>query len=668
MLSKRFLINFLLIPFIVIILGIGVFAGFYGRFAGLSNLPFSVDEYYFVSSVNRILERGIPEFSTGGYYVRGIILQYLTAFSALIFGQSGFGYRLPTVIFSLGSVILIYFYSRMFFGRILAGTVALALLVSSWNIEFARFARMYSAFQFTTLLFFILATLACLKNKWHLRYLPHMAALLAAFTHALSLFLIPFLFLPIFNKPKENQFPSSAHRYRYALISMLTAIFCFLFSRFPFRNLGVTDRLPSDYIFSALSSFNVPEFPFWSFHANPFINLWLINTLIILTGVILWICKHFWKSIKTTDIISVMLIVSTALHSFIISLVCAALLLFRCQIYKFSLHPKRTYIFFSLSCVIGISWIVYALFMKYSYINSGGTGRLFSGMFTFFGWPDWYHSFYHRWSREFPLICNLLIGAIIYQVITKLKKPFISIFLNPAFIVIYIVMALGIFHVMYTTSRYTFFIYPLILVTITLSLNEFLQLIVHRIFRAKYFNAEIVSSLIFLCLFLLSSDFNPKHIMNITSNDVAFRMHKFDRFKNTWYLRYDVISPANYLNQQADKNKTSRIIVVDQPPLSYYLLRDHAVYYDRSNTRFTEHSRVGGSVDLWSNKRLLSTENELKIYTAPASTVWIVRYAKPFLHPFSIKDVWRERLKNVAQKYLSADGQIEVIKINLSKK
>jgi hypothetical protein len=42
--------------------------GLFVRFDRLGSRPLSVDEYYSVTGVQHILEKGVPEFPTGGYY------------------------------------------------------------------------------------------------------------------------------------------------------------------------------------------------------------------------------------------------------------------------------------------------------------------------------------------------------------------------------------------------------------------------------------------------------------------------------------------------------------------------------------------------------------------------------------------------------------------------
>src|SRR6187549_3531625 len=53
--------------------------GLFARFKGLGASPFSVDEYYLARSVEDVMRSGLPAYDCGGYYTRGVLLQYLIA-------------------------------------------------------------------------------------------------------------------------------------------------------------------------------------------------------------------------------------------------------------------------------------------------------------------------------------------------------------------------------------------------------------------------------------------------------------------------------------------------------------------------------------------------------------------------------------------------------------
>src|ERR671918_668802 len=145
--------------------------GLYARLDGFGARQ--LDKYYTARSVEFILESGLPAYKGEGYYLRGPIVQYLMAASAWLFGATEFAYRLPALIFNLLSIPLAYIYVRRHAGVAVAAAVALALLVSSWHVEFARFARMYAPFQFMTLLFLLTVDVTYFGDKWRWRDLAH---------------------------------------------------------------------------------------------------------------------------------------------------------------------------------------------------------------------------------------------------------------------------------------------------------------------------------------------------------------------------------------------------------------------------------------------------------------------------------------------------------------
>ena len=59
---------------LLLVASIGIFA----RFKGFMGLPLAIDEYYLVQSTQNTLLNGVPEFPCGGYYMRGVLLQYVS--------------------------------------------------------------------------------------------------------------------------------------------------------------------------------------------------------------------------------------------------------------------------------------------------------------------------------------------------------------------------------------------------------------------------------------------------------------------------------------------------------------------------------------------------------------------------------------------------------------
>ncbi|MEQ1656020.1 MAG: glycosyltransferase family 39 protein [Nitrospira sp.] len=120
------------------------------RHLGMLGLYGDEDHSYF--AIKGVLETGWPQMPSGMVYPRGLIYTYLAAASALILGLTEEALRMPSVLFSLLTLVLLYVVTRDLRGPIEALVTVSLFSVSTWDIEMARFARMYEIFLFVSLL------------------------------------------------------------------------------------------------------------------------------------------------------------------------------------------------------------------------------------------------------------------------------------------------------------------------------------------------------------------------------------------------------------------------------------------------------------------------------------------------------------------------------------
>lgn len=94
---------------------------------------------------------------------------YATALSTKIFGLNEFSVRLPAVLFSLGTVIAVFFLSEKVFGNTIIGLLSSFLLtISPWFFIFSR-----TGYEGTAGLFFFLLGILCwLQSKTKTSFLP----------------------------------------------------------------------------------------------------------------------------------------------------------------------------------------------------------------------------------------------------------------------------------------------------------------------------------------------------------------------------------------------------------------------------------------------------------------------------------------------------------------
>ncbi len=117
------------------------------RLWNLGALPFIVDEGFHALAVEGLLQRGVPKLDHGQLYWRAPLFTYFQGASALLLGHSEFALRLPAAVFGTLAIPLAYFLGRDLVDRRTGLVLAALIALSQWEIEFSRYARFYTLFQ-----------------------------------------------------------------------------------------------------------------------------------------------------------------------------------------------------------------------------------------------------------------------------------------------------------------------------------------------------------------------------------------------------------------------------------------------------------------------------------------------------------------------------------------
>jgi len=168
------------------------------RLPNLGRLGLWGDEGYTAIAVKAILEHGYPVLPTGGMYLRSVSFLYLDAAAAMLFGLNEFALRLPSVVVNLGAIWMTYLLGSRLVGRTVGLIAAVMMVFSGWEIEFARHARMYAAFQFLYICSVYVFYRGFIEGNNTCRWLTAPIWLLTMLVHELGvvlavLFLVPLL-------------------------------------------------------------------------------------------------------------------------------------------------------------------------------------------------------------------------------------------------------------------------------------------------------------------------------------------------------------------------------------------------------------------------------------------------------------------------------------------
>lgn len=621
-------------------LGSLVVAGVWLRVVGLGHRQLAVDEYYWVSSIRHILQGGWPAFPDGGWYVRGVLAQYITAASVLIFGDALWVYRLPSVLFSVAIVVLSVVYARGYVSRASAVAVGVVLLFSTWQIEFAHFARMYVPFAAAGLAWLLLLRRRMSRTAG--LGVPVLGGLLLGF-HGLGLLLLPWAALPLLDRRRFRD------RRAWASYAMLTALVwagAVLFLRWNARTAGVVDPLPSGFVPASAPLIRWPSLPLV---AESWVPLAWLSVLMATAAVGLLLRR---RGAPTPAAAWLAVLAGASLAHLLLPVLAALVVL----TVRFRLRSRwrewpGTGVVLIGSALAFLTWTGVVL-LNPDWVGTVEAGSVAGAVRRLVaGWPDLYVPIVRPWSRTAPLLGVLLGAGVLGHGLLSLREPWPNVLLAPGVMVSLVIAAIGVLPSSYTSTRYVFFLAPVAFTAVAVVVERG----VTRAFRDRSARRWAPATAI-LILFAVTEDQNLGYYGSVDSAAVRFRLPPFDRYGDLWYQRRDYRSPAVYVDTAAAPG--ARVIAAGVPVVSWYLDREHAVYLDRADRRFVDVARERGTRELWSGRRLLSTPAEVRTWLNGAAEAWVIRPVQA-AHPLDLPVPGR----TVAPVYRSVDGRIEVLRL-----
>ncbi len=190
--------QFFLVAFIILI---GVFLRVYKS----GTLGLIGNEDYVANAVQGILKTGLPLYPSGAYYPRSLPFTYLVSLAVSTFGFSESIIRLPSIIFSILTILVGYLLAARLFGIRVALIAALLLTFSDWEIMMGKTARMYGMFSFFLLLSIWLLDKAYLERGRVLKVVTLITILITCFTQRLAIILIPIILFYYFYRRPEGK-------------------------------------------------------------------------------------------------------------------------------------------------------------------------------------------------------------------------------------------------------------------------------------------------------------------------------------------------------------------------------------------------------------------------------------------------------------------------------
>ena len=612
--------------FCAIVCLVAIFIGVLARFDALGTWCLAVDEFYIAKSVELIQQKGIPLYPDGGMYWRGLLFQYFEVASAGLFGLNEYALRLPAVLFNLLTIPPLYLLGRKRIGNAGAFLLVAFFCVSIWEVEFARFARMYSMFQCAFLWFLYYFHEGFFLGQRRAILWSYAIASISTVIYEGAIFMACLLFLPLLIRGV-----SLVNQLRYGIwasvILLLNVVSPKVWSWVFPGNSG--EEYPQGFVLPQEGGglLLLPDISLW---ASVFLreDFWGVGySALVLMGIGLaymgmknslwdWRQKSIALALLAAGLLQLFGVVLGILLVSYFTQTIELQLVFRKSL-------ERSFALFLGAC-LGFWLAVGGLATTGHMVIQGAEGLSLHKIFAIvFHYPRVMEEFVFLWLDVMPYLTVLscLFGfLVLWGRRTSLQ------FVTDHFLLLVLVsciLILGVINTMYNSTRYSFFLYPLILLLWfegslackswldhTLSPNAFLG-------RVPKFGVVLLSFGLLLC----SEDFSFAHIMNIGKAEVNFRMNVSEEVAVHYYQRADVRGPADYINEAW---KAGDLIVNAVPSSSFYLTHENYIFYDDQSSLFRENSQDRGTKDRWGNFILHNKDTVQKAVQGGKGAVWIL--------------------------------------------
>jgi len=599
------------ILFVVTILA--VLAGGFARFKGLGTWPLAVDEYYVARSIENILRSGLPEYLCGGYYTRGLIFQYLAALLQTAGLSAELAPRFVAACSSLLALPAAYSLGKRLYGPPLGLIVVAVLSLSIWEIEMARFGRMYAPFQ-AVFVWYLLYFLRYVVDRDQRALIPMLAlSVLGVFVWEGGALLGLCNLLPPFLRRSNGALARDDWKY-IAAVSVLFLIL-YWFSTADTRMFSDVPALPDDFGFD--QGDETPDtsggMAWQSIGSHP---LWMVFGAIPLLATLpalLWIRQFRGRWIPQLALTAA---IATAVLHQLFAVACILLLLLLTRQIKWrELFARAALPFWLCIGTITIFWIAYIV----SQLHGNATASMLHAAHQFTAFPDVATHVARPLARAMPFTALgifVLVGIACVRSALEDSTPLDA---QDVLLVVLVVMLLAASaaEAPRIETRYVFFLYPL---AILIALVTAIRLL-DGFAKGSAIRASLSIPAVFL-LFLASDDFKPRHLMQIDDQLVNFRIGMKPGLRSHYHPRSDTRSAAEWLSSHITRNDA--IVINAFPGVDFYYRAFDYTYVPRSNQRFAAYSCQQGQVDRWANSALLDDPSDIDALISSEAHIYLV--------------------------------------------
>ena len=506
--------------------------------------------------------------------------------------------RLISILCSLVLLPAVYLLARTLapadIKRAAACTAVVVLALSAWEIEMARFGRMYAPFQaiFAWYLYHS-SQLVRRQELWRWRWLIGLS-ILGYFVWEGWVVMAALNFLPILMGRRYWKLSHLA-------LSGLVISLAYGLTRISFRFMSDVPPLPDNYL-SISGNSGGPD------------HGWLSSNLLALSSggwgarsVAFLIAAAAMSAVTALLIKSrpanrwtYLAVVSIGLALALNQVVLTAALLLGAWLLgwtdKDALGRRG---WRGLLTVTGVATLAWVLLLWVQHSHTLFTLDAVRALAPLYAFPNYKQAIVQPWLYTMPIVSLLLaigwLAGIIF--ISRAEEPVTHGLRWLLLAILLCSTVVAIAPTPYRETRYSFFLYPALIVLMIVSLSSLRTALAAR---ARLPLAAIPVALIMA--FLASEDFPARHLLAIDSFKANFRVGYPERIIRHYYRRTDHKAPGDFLREHA---KPGDVIIITETALYGYLPWLDYVYLSINDERFTSQACQRGTVERWTNVPLI---------------------------------------------------------------
>ena len=638
---------------IAIVTAAALLGGLYGRFKGLGTWPLGVDEFYISRSIDNVLRVGLPQFSCGGYYSRGVLYQYLVALLRICGMSTELSSRLVPAISSLAVLPAAYLLGRRTHSRTVGVLAVIIVSVSIWEIEMARFGRMYAPFQAVFAWYLVFFLRYTLDRQRKALVAMVVLSLLGILTWEGGVFIGLANFLP----PLINQRNGRLQRgdWRYLLGMGLLLVLLVLatrdlrgFATPPFET--AIEGVQGQQRALEFSDFMVSVRDGW---------LWFVLSLLPLGFAVLslrwlWSFRDRWLAACGLALA----LASAMLHQFVAAASIVILLLLLGLLEPRELTARAARAFWRAMVASLVFWLAFCAFTGVGSADVAAAvttpNKVMAVAQHLLGFPDILQEIVRPWGRVLP---HLAIGIFVAlaSLITRtiLRRERFTATSILLIVLIVLMLAVGAIATERLETRYTFFLYPLAMILTLTALAWWSEVLLGKREIALW-----ITGVASLTLFALSEDFQPRHLIDIDSANINFRVGMSPSLADHYYQRNDPRGTAQWLTAHVQQND---IVITSVPNIDEYYRHVDYFFLDTDDPRYETYVCPDGARDRWTQRPFLYTMDAVGKTIVPGRRLFLITY--PYQTPTALSEA-KMRGWSAALAWSSVDAGINVLVFN----